>query len=137
MDLGPNREKLGDIWNIDIDIEERTKVTCTWERTGPDITILNTDGSLQGNKGGLPQHVGEGWETPKRRHTCRTKDLVLTSQIGDINKGGTQDRQAQGNGPQDWQAQGNGPQDKDPTKDARHDRPKGGKLGQGLEHLRV
>ncbi|KAF5194313.1 hypothetical protein FRX31_016100, partial [Thalictrum thalictroides] len=51
MDLGPNRERLGDIGNIDIDIEERTEVTCTWERTGPDITILNTDGSLQGNIG--------------------------------------------------------------------------------------
>ncbi|KAF5208108.1 hypothetical protein FRX31_002305 [Thalictrum thalictroides] len=69
------------------------------------------------------QHVEEGWETPKRRHTCRAKDLVLTSNIGDIKQGGTQD----------LQAQGNGPQDKDPTKDARHDRTKGGELGQGLE----
>ncbi|KAF5199374.1 hypothetical protein FRX31_011040 [Thalictrum thalictroides] len=61
MDLGPNRERLGDIWNIDIDIEERTKLTCTWEKTGPDITILNTDGSLQGNIG--------GWAAVARDHS--------------------------------------------------------------------
>ncbi|KAF5203440.1 hypothetical protein FRX31_006973 [Thalictrum thalictroides] len=65
------------------------------------------------------QHVEEGWETPKRKHTCRAKDLVLTSQIGDINLGGTQD----------WQAQGNGPQDKDQAKDARHDQTQRGGAG--------
>ncbi|KAF5186296.1 hypothetical protein FRX31_024117, partial [Thalictrum thalictroides] len=123
------------IQSTKIQSEEQTEVKrngkAIVDRLGTqEDTLINDDsqqqeggsyGSNTSNK--TTQHVEEGWETPKRRPTCRAKDLVLTSQIGDINQGGTQD----------WQAQGNGPQDKDLAKDAIHDRSKGGELGQGLE----
>ncbi|KAF5194256.1 hypothetical protein FRX31_016157, partial [Thalictrum thalictroides] len=60
MEPGAARDRLMQLWHIHIPLKEPKATWCKWDRAGPRVINLNTDGILQDTYG--------GWATVLRDH---------------------------------------------------------------------